>query len=244
MFSKIRFRINKCFLIFIVLFIIKERYIYSQTESFNDKAAGNLYYITLPQIVFNAPDYRFIDNRFNEISFVIYSSEYQQATVTDPKGGVTFLKLDADNIYTHRIVQKRGLYISNIFPLTSGVVSSNSSFKIEAEYPIIVYCYMNTSSGSEAWTPIPADAWGKDYFAAALKGDLTYHVGGDGEFNYFRNSVLAPSQVIITALENNTKVKINNPFRYSNLGKSIFFNPNMNTSNINMNVGQSLLINS
>src|SRR5205807_6354328 len=52
-----------------------------------------------------------------------------------------------------------------------GVVS-NSTFRVESQYPIIVYCYFVTAFGSEAWTPLPVESWGKEYYAASRPGEV------------------------------------------------------------------------
>ena len=78
-------------------------------------------------------------------------------------------------------------------------------YRLEADSPVIVYCYMLTSWGMEAWTPLPVEAWGTEYYAAAFPGDIVRNV-------YTINRQLktsaqaAPSEVVIVAAYDNTVI--------------------------------------
>lgn len=205
-----------------------------------DAIGGNLFYITLPQVAKGSPDTRYPDMRLNEVKFYIFSNTKQVVQIFDLKGGMTLLNSEPDVATVYNAYSSTKLYDNLEIPKKDLL----SSFKIKSEFPIVVYCYMNTSAGAEAWTPIPADAWGKNYFAATLGGEFIYNVSGDSETNarYSQVVSLAYPEVIITALEDNTKYTITNPdlYKLKKIGE-IFANKSI-LSTGTLNSGQSLYL--
>ena len=86
-------------------------------------------------------------------------------------------------------------------------VQRKNAFRLEADHPVIVYCYMETIWGGEAWTPLPVESWGTEYYAAAVPGDVVSNV-------YVVNRQIrtraqpAPSEIVIVAAWDDTQVSV------------------------------------
>jgi hypothetical protein len=67
---------------------------------------------------------------------------------------------------------------------------------------------MVTKFGCEAWTPIPVEFWGNDYYAAARQGEIGKDVSPGGEFQYNAEKKQCPAEILVIASEDNTIVTI------------------------------------
>src|SRR5690606_20581224 len=76
---------------------------------------------------------------------------------------------------------------------------SNNVYKIESDYPVVVYAYMSTPFGTAAFTPIPVEAWGTEHFAAAFPGEVVNDLSPGGEFNYNKQPKEGPAEILIIA---------------------------------------------
>ena len=50
-----------------------------------------------------------------------------------------------------------------------------TSFDVRSDKPVAVTAYFTTIHGTEAYTPLPVDRWGREYFAASLNQWLIYN---------------------------------------------------------------------
>ncbi len=86
---------------------------------------------------------------------------------------------------------------------------SRKTFEIIADDPVVTYVYFFTASGSEAYTPLPVEGWGKEYLAATFSQTFVWDVdifqaheeGGV-------RPVTAPASVVVIAAEDRTEVRI------------------------------------
>jgi hypothetical protein len=84
-------------------------------------------------------------------------------------------------------------------------IPSMSVFEVTSDRPVSTYCYFETPFGSEAFTPLPVESWGKEYYAMTLPNQLIFDVP-DQEENVY--SLRAPSQIAVIASENGTSVTV------------------------------------
>jgi hypothetical protein len=79
-----------------------------------------------------------------------------------------------------------------------------------------VYCMMMTEFGAEAWTPLPVEKWGTEYFAAARDGEVVFDVV-PGPTGYDKMAKPAPGEICIIAAFDNTQVAITTNERLADL---------------------------
>jgi hypothetical protein len=97
---------------------------------------------------------------------------------------------------------KRPLFVDSIARI------SNTVFQLDADHPIILYCYVVTKWGGEAWTPIPVDNWGKEYFSASLESEVIKSVEPGGETNYREKIIGEGAQILIISASDNTIIHV------------------------------------
>jgi hypothetical protein len=84
----------------------------------------------------------------------------------------------------------------------------DNTFRIEAEQPVVVYQYLVTKFGTEAWTPLPIDAWDTEYYAAAHPGEVGSDISPGGEFDYNHRNKMFPAEILVVAAYDDTHVTI------------------------------------
>jgi hypothetical protein len=169
------------------------------------RAAGVSYLLAFPDTTTNAFDTRFPNGMGDRLYIAIYSAVDNSVsihgngydrTVTPTAGRFTIVDLtDTTQPAPLPIVTR------------SGEVSDNT-FRLEAQSPIVVYCYMVTTFGCEAWTPIPVEFWGTKYYAASLPGEIGEDVTSAGSIGYTATPKSFPSEITIVASEENTLVTV------------------------------------
>ncbi|MEO5929954.1 MAG: T9SS type A sorting domain-containing protein, partial [Candidatus Kapaibacterium sp.] len=90
-------------------------------------------------------------------------------------------------------------------------VSNETQYNIihlEAEKPIVVYCFFAVKQSCEAWTPIPVEQWGLEYNVAATPGSFVNDIGIAGEVSVPLYPKPAPAEFMIIAAYDNTNVDI------------------------------------
>ncbi len=85
---------------------------------------------------------------------------------------------------------------------------SNKTFQVDAQQPIVVYCFISTGYGTEAFTPIPVDRWGMEYYAAAMPGEVMYNESVGGATTYGKVPKGAPAEILVIAAFDGTIVTI------------------------------------
>lgn len=81
-------------------------------------------------------------------------------------------------------------------------------FDIRSDRPISLTCYFVTRSGGEAFTPLPVESWGSEYYAMSLRTSVFQHVGFTGPMEEVPIADEAPSEIIVIASEDSTDVTI------------------------------------
>lgn len=102
----------------------------------------------------------------------------------------------------------------------SGTPSYNT-FKIEADYPIVVYAYFATPFGGEAFTPIPVESWGTEYYANMMPGEVINDLNPGGEFNYQRFPRTAPAEITVLSAFDDTRITIYNTGQLDGFPKTV-----------------------
>ena len=85
---------------------------------------------------------------------------------------------------------------------------SGETFELTSDEPVVLYVYYVTDAGSEAFTPIPVERWGKEYVVAAFPPAVVWNVDIQGANEEKVAPVWAPVEAVIIAAENNTTVTI------------------------------------
>jgi len=203
-------------------------YLAAQTPSLDRYAAGTRYIVAFPDTTTNAFDLRYPSTTPDKFFIYLYSS-VDDNTVTIAQGN--------DPAITRML--KAGIFetveLTHTPAVTALATPSDNTFRIAAEHPIVVYCYMVTQFGAEAWTPIAVSAWGTEYYTAARPGEIVrdFHPGGAAEPRTTR--VAAPSEILVIASEDSTEVKI---FPNGTLADYT------NTLSVRLNAGQAYLVQS
>ena len=166
---------------------------------------GLLYYIGFPDTVTNTYDARFPHQLLNSRAFklMIYSPVSQQVRIGRANGAGVHVMLNAGQI-TDYDLENIGAPI-----ITVPNAPQTNVIKLEAEYPVVVYAYMGTAFGMAAFTPLPVESWGKEYYAAMWPGETVRDIYPAGEFNYRTQPKEAPAEILIIAAYDNTEVRIN-----------------------------------
>jgi hypothetical protein len=178
------------------------------SESEMESIAGRTFIVAFPDTVINEHDHNFVIHTWeDQIVIAIYSAVPNTMTITGPAG---YSKRDVAlqaNQFT--IVDFTKPEWRSAYPIAWEVGKiTSTTFRVETQQPVIVYCMMLTEFGAEAWTPLPVEKWGKEYFAAARDGEVVYDVvkGGDG---YEKAAKMAPSEIAMIAAYDNTQVTFN-----------------------------------
>jgi hypothetical protein len=201
----------------------------AQAQQPDMRTTGTAYVIAFPDTTTNTFDARYPNRMEDKIYIYMYSA------VGNNKITVT------GNGYNRVLTGQAGRF--TILELTdptfraptpvvteSGKPTKNGAFRIEAQQPIVVYCYMVTKYGCAAFTPIPIEFWGKEYYAQGLPGEPINDVAPAGEFNYYAKRKMAPAEIVVVAAEDSTLVTFV-PRKNSRL----LDNPQINSVRLNKN---------
>jgi len=87
-------------------------------------------------------------------------------------------------------------------------VATARLLRIESDAPISVVCYFATGCGSEAFAPLPVEAWGHEYLVATLPGRRILNTVNSTSREEGFTPVDAPAEIVIVASENGTVVTV------------------------------------
>lgn len=79
------------------------------------------------------------------------------------------------------------------------------TFDVSADHPISLDCYYITIFGSEAFTPLPVEHWGTEYYAMMLQDQYLANIISQEENT---STTGAPSELLVLASKNGTQVTI------------------------------------
>ncbi len=167
----------------------------------DENTSGTYYCLAYPDTAVNALDTRFPNNRVRtEASLWIFSPVANRVKITTFGTVSEVLQLEAG---------KFKVYTFKAGPVVDVINSvSRRTATIEADLPIVVYCYFAHIQGLEAWTPIPVDRWGTEYYAACLPGETVLEIGTAGETEVPHTVKPAPANILVMAAFDNTKVSL------------------------------------
>ncbi|MBC8144554.1 MAG: hypothetical protein H7X80_03145, partial [bacterium] len=172
-----------------------------------ENSAGTTYVVAFPDTTKNTFDARYPNTRYEDKAFFFIYSGVDNSISIKGRGyqrsgiqvtGGKFLIVDlmgTENRAPNPIVFEHCKPVDN-------------TFRIEADQPIVVYQYMATKFGAEAWTAIPVEAWGNEYYAAATPGEIGSDVSPGGEFDYNRKNKAFPAEILVISAYDDTKITI------------------------------------
>lgn len=181
---------------------------FASAQSGNEEscAGGTLYYIAFPDTTTNTWDSRFPATllKTNTTAFVlyIYSPVDQTIEVQSTGGASERIELAGGEIYEFDTKDIGVPLVTTINRPQSNVLA------LRAQYPVIVYAYMLTAFGTEAFTPIAVEYWGKEHFAASWPAQRVNDVFPNGEFNYRAVAKDAEAELLVIAAYDSTVVEI------------------------------------
>ena len=171
-------------------------------------SSGTLYYIAYPDTVTNTQDSRFAADYAQEFFLYIYSPVTQKVTIGRANGaglsesiiGGQILEFDTKKVAVP-LIREKNMPQTNIL-------------KVESKSPIVVYAYMATRFGCAAFTPLPVELWGTEYYAAAWPGEYVRDITlPRNQFSFdideaAPRKVPAPAFITVIAASDSTEVTI------------------------------------
>ena len=165
--------------------------------------AGTTFVVAFPDTTANQHDETRIAHLFDDYAMIsFYSAVPTKVTIRGANGYVKTVE-NAGNQFSHINLASTEFRAARSIVFESGR-PVNTTFRIESEQPIVVYCYLMTEFGAEAWTPLPVEAWGNEYYAAALPGDYVYDISSQAWVVVSP----APAEILVIAAFNGTQVTI------------------------------------
>jgi hypothetical protein len=176
----------------------------------DSRTTGTTYVLAFPDTVTNTFDARYPNKMADKIFIYMYSPvDNNKITVT----GNGYNRLLTGQAGKFTILDLTDPTFKAPTPIVTEInVASKNTFRVEAQKPIVVYCYMVTKFGCEAWTPIPIESWGKQYYAQALPGEKVNDIIPQDP-KYQAKPVMAPGEILVIAAEDSTVVSISSNAR-------------------------------
>lgn len=193
------------FLIFIAAALLSALPLASQIPPLDEHSAGRTYVVAFPDTTANILDSALAPPLNDVVALYLYSAVDNRVAITGNgyhrivdlrEGKFTVVKLNDGASRADRVMVAE-----------AGAISRNT-FRVEAREPIILYCYLFTRFGAEAWTPLPVERWGMEYFAAAHPGEIAADMTKRDIYAYERHNKMAPAAIMVIAAYDNTRVTI------------------------------------
>ena len=189
-------------LFFFVLYVPHISSVQGQGLPLPSLATGKNYVISLPAPVENLTDPQFPNSALEQSTLYAYSDLSTSVCVTNAAiSWQTCVTTVAGEFTAIQLPTGSGSKLS------SASVVSDLVFQVAAEDPIVLYCYLGATFGSEAWTPLPIEHCGTQYQATTLQGSTVQDVQISGA-GLLITPKAAPSQIIINSAFDNTHVTI------------------------------------
>jgi hypothetical protein len=171
-----------------------------------EMSGGRRYVIAFPDTTRNRIDERFPNRTFSDrAQLFLYASKHSTATITGPGFERTvavpsnhFVVIDLfDTAYpgTRPIVDEHCRVVDN-------------TYHIVATQPIVVYQFLLTAFGAEAWTALPVESWGREYYAAAFPGETVSEIDIEDTARWASTRRGAPAEIVVVAAYDSTDVVI------------------------------------
>jgi hypothetical protein len=174
----------------------------AQLPALDPCATGLSYIIAFPDTTQNVIDERFIENLNyldNRFYLFLYSSSDSNRVSITPKGSTPqTIVLEAGKFTELSLIPKR--IVNEVGKI------SNLSYRVDAEEPILIYCYMATMFGGEMWTPLPVESWGTRYYATAIPPTVVQDILKWDEVNFGEREKVSPAVITVIAAYDSTLV--------------------------------------
>jgi hypothetical protein len=230
------------FLIGVLLLIGLTSKSYSQKSRYGveEGQSGTIYAIAIPDTSGNTEDARHPTIYPDNVYFMIYSGVDQTLEMLKPNGGLEKVILKAKKISKYEVITAGKVKGGNPQITIPNLPQANKLFVLRSEQPIVVYVMFDTRFGTEAWTPLPAESWGTDYYSVGVPGQPINNVFTAGEYTYSTAPKLAVGQFVVAALDSDTHVSLTDPtytsdvvtHRYYPSDTKISFTLNENFANL------------
>lgn len=178
----------------------------ARAQKIDERTAGTTYVIAFPDTTTNTFDSRFPNRMADTIALFIYSAVDNEVDISSPAGYINRIRPRAQKfevVYLNSKDNKAARPIANDINRVN-----NATFRIEAKFPVIVYCYYVTKYGGEAFTPIPVESWGLEYYAFAFPAEVPRDIQPGGETDYRAWNKMGPAEILIVSAFDETKVTI------------------------------------
>jgi hypothetical protein len=175
----------------------------SALSTLAQEPGGTHFVVSFPDTTTNKLDVRYPNTRVApEASLWIYSAVKNKVVISNNGGARTVLNLDAGKITIYKVPSTAQVLVD-----VSGTPVAKS-LDVEADYPVILYCYLATIQGGEAWRPISVDQWGTTYTVAAAPGEVVQDIGTATSTDVPHTPKAAPSEILVIAAHDNTNVTL------------------------------------
>lgn len=174
-------------------------------QKLDPATAGRTYVIAFPDTVRNRIDLRRPNPSHDTILVLIFSAVTTNVHITG-RGYSNHIVVQGgtfSRVYLNASTSTAERPIFDLF----GIASSDV-FRLEADAPVVIYCYVATDFGGEAWTPVPVDRWGVDYYASAFPGEVLQDVFPVSPNEFVEQQKMAPAVITIVSAYDNTNVTI------------------------------------
>ncbi len=178
----------------------------TNAQKIDERTAGLTYVIGYPDTTTNTFDSRFPNRMVETVQMFIYSAVDNEVNITSPAGYINRIRPRAQKFETVTLTSNTNKAARPIVTDVGKV--NNATFRVEAKYPIVIYCYYLTRYGSEAFTPIPVESWGLEYYAFAFPAEVPRDVQPGGETDYRAFNKMGPSEILIVSAFDDTKIII------------------------------------
>jgi hypothetical protein len=172
-----------------------------------ESASGTLYVIGFPDTTKNTFDSRHPNSAYVDKAIVLmYSAVDTKVTIKGRDYNRSFTITGG----TFKSVEMMGDSATSASApiIVEHCKPVDNTLRLESDAPIVVYQYLVTKFGTEAWTPLPVDTWGRDYYAAAMPGEIGSDVSPGGEFDYNRKNKMFPAEILVIAAYDDTRITI------------------------------------
>ncbi len=194
--------------LFLTLLLLLIGAVGATAQTLDPSTPGTSYILAFPDTTTNTADPReapFRWPRHDTLLVAIYSEQANTVTITGDGGRTKQLTLAAGGFQTVALNDTA----QGLASVADEVgAPSNKTFRIDAAQPVVVYCFMHTAFGTEAFTPAPVSAWGRTYYAAAHPGEVLYDLVPSSTISYAEYPKAGPAEILVIASEDNTVVTI------------------------------------
>lgn len=164
---------------------------------------GNHFIVAFPDTVTNMRGLT-VSTLTTRLELVLFSFEGANATITGPTGSQNVV-VSPDASQTVSVLT---LFPAGTSPFVDVPgIPVRKSVDVRSDAPIFLYCRFISPFGSELFTPLPVEQWGREYRLAALRNDpLLQHVGINAAGEEGSEQGDGPGECLVIASEDSTNV--------------------------------------